>query len=217
MENQADPITYLIYLHAALGGIALLAGGLAMIFKKGSPRHKGSGKLFFFCMLGSALIALVVALIPTHSSPFLLAIGVFSLYLLLSGYRALRFKQTPTDLTIDKLISMSMILVGISMILVPIIVSSKLNIVLSVFGAIGIFSGIRDLRLYRKPEQLKKSWLSLHLGNMMGAYIASFTAFLVVNQFFPPLVGWLGPTVVGVIYIVWWNRKLQKPKGKLKA
>jgi uncharacterized membrane protein len=217
MESQSDPITYLIYAHAALGGLALLAGSLAMIFKKGSTKHKTSGKVFFFSMLGSALFALVVALTPSHSSPFLLAIGIFSLYLLLSGYRALRFKQIATELTIDKLISSSMLLVGVLMILIPIIVNSKLNIVLAVFGAIGIFSGIRDLRLYRSPDKLKQRWLSLHLGNMMGAYIASFTAFLVVNQFFPPLVGWLGPTIIGSFYIAWWNRKLRKPKRKVKV
>lgn len=214
MEN--DPISYLIYLHAALGGIALLAGSLAMIFKKGSQRHKGSGKVFFFSMLGSALIALIVALIPSHYSPFLLAIGVFSLYLLLSGYRALRFKKLGVSLLFDQMVSTSMLLAGILMILVPVIVQSKLNIVLSVFGIIGILSAIRDLRLYQHPERLKRRWLSLHLGNMMGAYIASFTAFLVVNQFFPPLIGWLGPTVVGTVYIAWWNRQLRKSKKKVK-
>lgn len=215
MEN--DLTSYLIYLHAALGGIALLTGSLAMIFKKGSKRHKQSGKVFFLSMLTSALIALIVALIPSHLSPFLLAIGIFSLYLLLSGYRALRFKKLGLNLFFDKMISAIMLLAGISMIAIPIITQSRINVVLTVFGAIGIFSAIRDLRLYQHPERLNGRWLSLHLGNMIGAYIASFTAFLVVNQFFPPLIGWLGPTVIGTLYIIWWNRKLAKPKSKLKA
>jgi len=214
MASQSDPITYLIHLHAALGGLALLAGALAIAFTKGSKRHTLSGKFFFFALLCSAGLAIVIACIPSHFSPFLLAVGVFSLYLLLSGYRALRFKEIKIDLRVDKMISASMLLVGISMIAVPILVSSKVNVVLFVFGGIGLLLAIRDLKLYRQPEQLKKRWLRLHLGNMLGAYIASLTAFMVVNQLLPPLVGWLGPTVIGSIYIVWWNRKLSRPKSK---
>ncbi len=56
--------------------------------------------------------------------------------------------------------------------------------------------------------------MTLHLGNMMGAYIASFTAFLVVNEVLPPLVGWLGPTVLGSFYIAYWNIKINKKKKK---
>jgi len=217
MELNSDPVSYLIYAHAALGGIALLAGSLAIIFKKGSKQHKRSGKLFFIAMLASASLAVIIALIPSHLSPFLFAIGIFSLYLLLSGYRALKFKQEAHNLFLDQTISASMLLAGLLMILIPIVSQSKINIILTVFGSIGVFSAIRDLMLYQHPQRLKRQWLRLHLGNMLGAFIASLTAFLVVNEFFPPLVGWLGPTVLGSFYIAWWNRKLRKSRRKAKA
>jgi len=156
----------------------------------------------------------VVTIFPTNFSPFLLAIGVFSLYLLISGYRALGYKTSTAKLHFDQLVSSIMLLAGIFMIILPILSAGKLNIVLTVFGSIGIFSGIRDLRLYQNPQNLKKNWLKLHLGNMMGAFIASCTAFLVVNDFLPSLVGWLGPTVIGSFYIAYWNIKLKKKKKK---
>ncbi|MAY84025.1 MAG: DUF2306 domain-containing protein [Flavobacteriales bacterium] len=214
MDLENDPVSLLIIAHAILGGVALLAGSLAMIFKKGSKSHKRSGKVFFLSMLAAALIAIVITVIPSHFSPFLLAIGIFSLYLLLSGYRALKFKKSAQNLFPDQLISASMLLAGILMIVLPLLMTSKLNIVLAVFGGIGLLSAIRDLLLYQHPEKLKSQWLRLHLGNMIGAYIASLTAFLVVNQFLPPLVGWLGPTVVGTFYILWWNRKLGRSKRR---
>lgn len=203
-------IRFFIYLHAGLGGIALLSGTLAMIFQKGKNAHKKSGKVFFICLLISAVIAIIISLLPNHYNPFLLSIGIFSLYLLLSGYRALRYKRKDFKLGIDKLIASIMLITGLAMILLPLISSGKLNIVLSIFGGIGLFSAIRDLLIFNKKEAMRKSWLRLHLGNMMGAYIASFTAFLVVNNVLPNLISWLGPTVIGTFFIIYWNRKLRK-------
>ncbi len=48
-------------------------------------------------------------------------------------------------------------------------------------------------------------WLKVHIGNMLGSYIGAITAF-VVNQMehipLPPIVMWLGPSVILVPIIV---------------
>ena len=106
-----------------------------------------------------------------------------------------------------------MIITGLGMILLPIILSQKINIVLSVFGTLGIIFSINDLRGFRKPEQLRKKWLQAHLGKMIGGYISAVTAFVVVNQFFPALIGWLGPTVIGTFFIIYWTRKVSPKKA----
>ena len=91
MEQFAE---FLIqYIHAPLGGIALLSGGISLVSKKGSPLHKKSGKVFFYSMLLSAFSALVVSVLPNHKSPFLFSIGIFSSYFLISGILSLRYKR----------------------------------------------------------------------------------------------------------------------------
>jgi len=205
-------IKILIYIHAAFGGIALLAGLVSMIAKKGLEIHKKSGLVFYYSMLVSAVTAMVVSFLPNHESPFLFAVGIFSLYFLLTGKRALRFKHQNTNLKTDKWISKIMIFVGLLMIFMPIIMAKSLNIILCVFAVVGIIFSIRDLILYKNHDRLKKSWLKLHLGKMIGAYISATTAFVVVNEFFPSIYGWFIPGIVGGIFIAYWVRKVDGKK-----
>ncbi|OUU19486.1 MAG: hypothetical protein CBC08_07240 [Flavobacteriaceae bacterium TMED48] len=104
MEQLAE---FLIqYIHAPLGGIALLSGGISLISKKGSSLHKKSGKVFFYSMFLSAFSALVVSFLPNHESPFLFSIGLFITYFLVSGIRCLKYKQKEIYLSIDKIIAL---------------------------------------------------------------------------------------------------------------
>lgn len=205
-----DTIQILIYTHVALGGIALLSGAIALSVKKGGAVHKKSGKIFFYTMLISALISLLIAVLPNHENPFLFSIGVFSSYFLLSGYRSLQFKRKNIHLNIDKILAYSIIFVGAMMLLYPIVLYGKLNIILTVFGIVAIIFGLRDLMLFRQIETLKKKWLSLHLGKMTGGYIAAVSAFFVVNNILPGVWNWFTPGVVGGFYIAYWIRKIKK-------
>ena len=46
---------------------------------------------------------------------------------------------------------------------------------------------------------------------MLAAYIATVTAFSVVNfDFLPPIIRWLWPTIVGTVGIVIWTRYYRK-------
>ncbi|PIB30745.1 DUF2306 domain-containing protein [Maribacter sp. 4G9] len=209
-------ITILIYIHAFFGGLALLAGSLAIASRKGKLLHKASGLLFYYCMLASAIMALVISVLPGHENAFLFSIGMFSSYLLLAGYRGLRFKNSTMNLKLDKLISLSVVLVGLCMVFMPLVFNQGLHIVLLLFGFASIIFGIRDLRMFKKPETLRENWLRIHIGKMTGAYIASFSAFLVVNQFFHPLVNWLLPSILGSIFIAYWIRN-SKHKKKLET
>lgn len=200
----------IIFFHAFSGGVALLSGGLALSSKKGEKLHKISGKVFFYAMLLSALSALIVAVFPNHENPFLFVIGLFSMYLILTGYRALVYKKRGVSLKVDQAISWSMLTIGLTMILFPVLLKGVLNIVLTVFGVIGIIFSFRDLMLYRDSKRLKQVWLKLHVGKMTGGYIAATTAFVVVNNVFPSIYGWFIPGVIGGGYIAYWMRKLKK-------
>lgn len=210
IEKIAEILIY--YIHAPLGGIALLTGGIALIVKKGNNIHKKFGKIFFFSMLFSAISAFIISMLPNHKNPFLFSIGLFSTYFLISGLRSLKFKNNEFQLNTDKAIAYFITLTGIAMILYPIFLFSKLNIILTVFGIIGIVSGLRDLKLFKDIQQLKKNWLKLHLGKMTGGYIAAVSAFFVVNQILPGIWNWFVPGIVGGGYITYWMTKLNKKK-----
>jgi uncharacterized membrane protein len=208
IEKLAEILIY--YIHAPLGGIALLAGKVSLIAKKGSKIHKKFGKIFFFSMLFSAISAINISVLPNHESPFLFSIGLFSTYFLVSGLRSLKFKQKEFELKTDKIIAYLITLIGISMILYPIIFNSKPNIILTVFGTVGIVFGLRDLKLFQDTERIKKNWLRLHLGKMTGGYIAALSAFFVVNQILPGIWNWFVPGIIGSVYITYWIIKLNK-------
>lgn len=208
-------ITYLIYTHAILGSIAFIAGFVALITKKGNTAHKKSGIIFYYTMLFAALSALVIAVLPKHENAFLFTIGIFSSYFIISGYRALQFKKAAPKVFIDKIIAVVMLLTGICMILYPIISKGQFNIILTIFGTVGIVFSSRDLILLKNRKKLRKHWLKMHIGKMIGGYISAVTAFIVVNQFIPGIAGWLIPSIFGTAYMNYWFWKLRQKKTKL--
>jgi uncharacterized membrane protein len=207
-------VQLMIVVHASLGGLALLAGTLALVFKKGSAYHKRAGIIFYYGMLASAVVALGVSLLPNHEIVFLFVVGLFSLYFILTGYRALRFKKDNPDLKVDKIVAWGMIVTAIVMVFYPVLVHSKFNLILGTFALVGSSFAIRDLRSFKNPEGLKKNWLTQHLGKMMGGYISATTAFVVVNSIIPSVWGWFVPGILGTFYIVYWSRKVSPKKAR---
>ena len=84
--------------------------------------------------------------------------------------------------------------------------------VLSVFAIIGVAFAVKDLVLYKNPIKLEEQWLKMHLGKMIGAYISSVTAFVVVNDFFPSPYGWFIPGLIGGFFIRYWINEMNKRK-----
>ena len=209
--NLEQLIQIAIWIHAGLGGLALLAGTTILFLKKGTTRHKLLGRVFFFAMVVSCLFAILISVLPDHQNPLLFGIGIFSTYLLLTGKRAIRYPRLAKgSLGLDKAISWVMLLTAIAMIVGDPLRGGTFNVILGVFGSIGLLFSLRDLSLYRDTDKLKKSGLRLHIGKMMGGYIASVTAFIVVNELIPGILGWILPTVLGSIYISFAMRKFTK-------
>ncbi len=122
----------------------------------------------------------------------------------------MNYKEKVFQLTVDKIIAYLIFLTGVSMILYPIILYGTPNIILAVLGAVGIVFGLRDLKLFRDIQRLRNNWLKLHLGKMTGGYIASVSAFFVVNQILPGIWNWFVPGIIGSGFITWWMIKLKK-------
>ncbi len=178
-----------------------------MFTKKGSALHIKSGKLFYYSMITSLPLAIMITLMPSHSSPFLLSIGIFSLYFTIAGKRSLRYKEEALKLYPDKILASILLLTGLSMVFYPIIFQGIINIILLIFGLLSIFFGVQDWLLFRNPAKRKKQYLTDHIAKMSGAYIAAISAFLVNLDYFPSLINWLAPGVLGFIYITFFVRK----------
>lgn len=204
---------YLIYGHIATGTVALLVGAIALLAKKGSWLHKRCGKVFLYSMAASAVVSMVVAMLPGHESAFLFGIAVMSLYFIISGYRSLRYKHKNPNLMLDKIVSVVILITGSLMIVLPILESGKLNVVLFVFGLLSLVFGISDFKNFKDLKALRKKYLQLHLSKITGGYISAVSAFFVVNQILPGIWNWFTPGVLGAIFIVYWSRKVDRKKG----
>ena len=71
-----------------------------------------------------------------------------------------------------------------------------------------------DIRILTGNSTVKQSWMYNHIVRMMGAMIASYTAFLVVNvQIDMQWILWLLPSIIGSIFITIFLKKYTRPKN----
>jgi hypothetical protein len=69
---------------------------------------------------------------------------------------------------------------------------------------------LQDFKNFRNKSKVKNFWLTTHIQRMTGSYIASATAFLVVNNtILLGVISWLLPTAILTPLIVIWVRKYQ--------
>jgi len=214
-------ITIAIYVHAFFGGIGLIAGTVSFLVKKGSKTHILAGKWFNIGMIISSLISIPVAWMPFHKNMFLFLIVLFTIYMVLAGNRALTFKpifKKTGPVLLDKLISGGMMSASIIMMGIGIygLIRGGQNAILFLFfGFFGLVFAIKDFRFYKNPGKVKSGWLINHLGRMLGAYIASITAFMVAGLNFDNLIAWVLPSFLGTGAIIYWTRRVGNGKMAL--
>jgi uncharacterized membrane protein len=204
-------IKIFIYIHAFFGGIALLSGLASILFIKGSENHKKSGKVFSYGMVISSLISLPICWLPNHENNFLFLIGIFTIYLVISGNRILLFKRKKEANFTDKLISGVMFVASLVMLFFGtyfLLRNNSGGILYLFFGLTALLTSIRDFKFYKNIDKTKI--LPFHIGKMSGAYIASITAFLVAGLRFEGLIYWISPSIVGTIFIMYWTKKVKR-------
>lgn len=202
--------------HIFFGMTALLGAPGAMAAIKGSLWHRRFGKLYFWSMASVAATAIVMTQIKPNL--FLLMVALFSFYLAFSGYRALYHKRPQdraaildwTDLGLMAAGSIGLLIWG----------ALKLRIGADLGGSPS-YSGWSAARW--RLTICGNSWClppidapgcHRHMTGMLGAYIATVSAFSVVNfQFLPPLVRWLWPTALGLPAIVIWVTGYRRQAG----
>lgn len=211
----------LLILHIIGGGAGLMAGTIAASVKKGSKPHLWSGIIFFWGMFIASISALVLSWLPGHENLFLFAVGGFTLYMILTGYRIVilkrRFKSTPIHIPLlDFLITffgLSFAIFLLTQSVKGLLSGNSFSIVPGAFGLICMSYVLLDVRLLTGRATIKNTWMYSHIVRMMGAMIASYTAFLVVNvQIDMQWILWLLPSVIGSIFIGAFIRKYAPTK-----
>lgn len=195
--------------HIISGSIALSTGTLALIFKKGSERHKVSGKVFVLSMIIMLLTGFYLSL--TRHNMFLFFISGFCSYMFLNGVRSFNRKYECYETKwLDKLIFGVFLIFNVGLTVYGILNTNHfIGIVAIVFGAIGLVYNFWDLKLILRFKKSKNEWLLSHIRGMIGAMIALITAFFSVNiDFLPPLIIWLSPTIILTPLIIYWTNKV---------
>jgi hypothetical protein len=205
-----------LFIHIISGTVGLISGTINMINKKGNKLHKQIGLFFFYGMLINGFSALVVACI--HFNVFLFIVGIFSIYMVITAQRFLFLRGIHTGQKPKKgdwIVTYSMSLFGLFFMIYGgtlVAFSKNFGIVLLVFGIISLLMVKQDITIYSGNIKNTNYWLLIHIGRMIGAYIASITAFLVVNNtMLPSLVAWLAPGILLTPFIFYW---INKYKGK---
>jgi uncharacterized membrane protein len=192
-----------LVLHIIAGFSALLCGLLAILAAKGARLHRVSGLIYFMAMLLVSFSAVLISIMKSNS--FLLHIGIFAFFMAYSGFRSIKNKSLNAGIW-DWLVLLLGLINAVFMVF-------SLKMVLLVFGLLGLYLCLADFRLFLfvlwKKEIAKNQWLLRHIGMMLGCYISTFTAFLVVNVDARSyaIFTWLLPTFIGTPLIAFWIRK----------
>jgi uncharacterized membrane protein len=190
-----------LFAHIASGGTALLTGLISMTSAKGGRTHRLAGKIFFWGMAGVFATSLYMSL--AKSNWFLLCVGFFSFYLTCSGYLVLKAKAAKTIDTVKPIywiVCLFGFLAGVAMLILAANMFRQgytFGMVPLVFGLLSAGQSFLDYRMITTDGKLKQMWLKSHAMRMAGAFVATLTAFTVVNiQIDQQWILWLLPTVV---------------------
>lgn len=201
-----------LFLHILAGVTALITAGLAVGSAKGGYLHRRAGNIYTLAMLFTGLSALILAVVDPN--PFLFAVGIFSLYLVFTGWRAAMIRDGRSR-QLDHAAGAVMALTGLGMLgwgTQGILTKTGAQpLVLLAFGSIGLTMALADWRDWARGPVVGKPRIARHLGRMLGGTIATITAAGVVNlSFLPNLVVWLGPTVLITPIIFWWTARVTR-------
>jgi len=212
----------LIVLHVAGGTLGLICGTIAAAVVKGKKAHLLNGKIFSISMLTAAVSALIISNLPGHENLFLFAVGGFTFYMVTTGYRIVWLKRNNTVrpktftaldyglFTFGVCFSLFLLYMSVK----GLVAGNTFSVVSGVFGLVCLNYARMDYMLFSGKTTVKQSWISNHIVRMMGALIASYTAFLVVNvQIEMEWILWLLPSAIGGVLISRFLKKFAPKKS----
>lgn len=222
-------IQYTLYLHILVGGISLLVGAIAIFAAKGKRLHRLSGKIYFWAMTMVFITGITVA--GYRFNRFLFLIAFLSYYSVFSGVRFLKLKnlhkhQNPKWYDwaagfINGIANVVFIIIGLYYLFK--VNNNLAGTLLSIgFGIGGLLITYTNLKPFIVRPIKAYHWYLAHLGNMLGGYIATLTAFLstMVTRFelMNPFLAFALPSFIGIPLLLFWQHKIEtsftKPQNR---
>jgi uncharacterized membrane protein len=225
----ADPLWMKVFLgvHITAGASAFLLAPVALATAKGGKQHRRWGMVYLWSMGTVAATALPMALY--RPVLFLALVAVFSFYACFSAWRVLALKDLPKGGHAKPIDWAAAVITFVSSACLAGFGAFKpawvqrMGIVAIVFGVIGMSLAFGQIKSFMWKPTEKMFWWYTHLGNMIGSYIAAWSAFSVVtlSRFLGHTwIVWLWPTMLGVPAIAlttaYYKRKFA-PRAKAAA
>ncbi len=202
----------ILFFHITGGILAMLAGAAAMLFRKGSERHRLAGNVFVISMLGMATAASYLAFMKHQTGNFLG--GLLAIYMVGTAWSAgRRTESAPGVLNWIGFVfalaigSLSM-LHGIAKIAGRAPVDGAPGGMDIFMGSILLLAAAGDLRMFLRGIT-RPARVSRHLWRMcFGWFIATGSFFLGQQQVFPAAIRRTGllivPALLPLVLLLFW-------------
>ncbi|GAB2666526.1 hypothetical protein [Arenimonas aestuarii] len=225
-----EPASIPLILHVAAGIVALVSFWTAGLVKKGTPFHRGVGRVYLLAMLGIVLTGVPLVLqLADRGHP----VGaLFLTYLLVLvgnaswfAWRAIRDRRDRAAFY-GPMYWFVVVLTAVSGLAIIALGWQVGSVLLQVFGGVGVVGGIGAFFSWRRSASDPTWWLKEHYGAMIGNGVATHIAFFGIGLrgMLPgvdpqviQLYSWFTPLAGAVIAGWWLNRKYGRPAGKTQT
>jgi hypothetical protein len=215
-----------VILHVIAGFTTLIAGPIAIFANRRHVRlHRIAGMSFFWAMNWVCISAIMGYFRHPNQIfyAFLLGIAILVYAGILRGVRAIQLMKGGQVSKLDFIWIGALAICSVWMLGKGVQAgmawekSGMFAILFGVFGIGALSDTVRNIKYFTKPELVEKGeWLRLHVSTMLGAFIASTTAFTVnTAHYLPWYIQWFGPTLLLLPLQIYWRRKLKMKKPVL--
>ncbi len=234
------PFEQLVIAHVVTGTVGLVSLWVPIISRKGSQRHLNWGKVFYWSLLATAIIAVGISvctlIAPLETHPFwddaAMVRGVFGwmmLYLAVMTINLTRYgrlcvqnkRDHKANTTFGNLFWQAATFVTAANCAIQgFLLSQYLLVGMSI---VGIAAAILNTHFILRSSPPANEWLIQHSRGLVGAGISVYTAFLafgavnLLPQFaFNPVL-WATPCTLGITYLLYHQVRItraRKPRNK---
>lgn len=211
-------------IHIIAGVSTLVTGPIAIFYNfRDVRKHRIVGKTFYYAMLVVSISAILAFFKHPEKAfaQFLLGISMLVLAGIFRGVRSIFLmkggKVTTFDWAYTVLLGLNAVfMLGMAVWHFSAGAMIAFPILFGVFGTMCAMDTWTNWKSFSNPAALHRlNWLQLHLSTMLGAFIASTTAFTVnAAHFLPWWAQWFGPTLLLVPLQIYFGRKVKAMRLK---